>query len=259
MFHRLIVRTDKPIRRDRKDPRIDQLRGAVIDAVKRSGLVGEEAMRWINFRPPPPYYHTPPKILYAQPAPGRRFFEIYAFGDDGLRMLGDMAESLSRARRLSVGGEIVEVARYEIQKELPWMPEKDGREYRYYTGTPLILYDKDREHREWTAITSKFIRLDPDRYDREMKRSVANLLRANLRYQLRTRVGEGDYPFVDRIGIEIDDFRFFKARYHKDRPETPMLHMRFRSNWRLPKFLGHHIGKGYGAIMLDKRIDDAKS
>lgn len=159
----------------------------------------------------------------------------------------------------SVGGSRIGIEDFEVLEDLPFMPEKNGKRHYYYTATPIVLYDKKRDHIEWYAISKKFRESDPAEYDRQMKRSITNLVKASILYQLRQRAGEREYGFVKDMDIHIEDFRFFLAHHHKERPKTPMLFMTFSSDWSLPPFVGHHTGKGYGVIAPDTRRQHDKS
>ena len=252
MFSKIIVSTDTPIRTDRINHMVDQLRAAIISNTIEDQTFTEDEKRFINFRPPPPYFTTPPKILYAHPSMDSSKFEIFGFNADGKEIIAKIAKVLE-GKTLDVAGNKIKVLGHKLVEEVPFLPAIAPEVVHYYTATPMILHDKQKDFNEWFAISKTYRHTDIDRYNKEMKRSIANLLRANISYQLKYRVKDKEYPFVDMIDIEIEDFFFRMDKYNKDSRPAPMLVMKFSSSWRLPTFIGHHTGKGFGMLLINKK------
>jgi hypothetical protein len=247
MMRLLKIKTNTPIRTKLEDPRTDQFRAAVIAACKENKQkVGEDAMRWINFRPPPPYAALP-RVIYAQPGLNRNVAGIYVY-DNSLGLLEKIEDSLRRKGRIRVGDQEVRIVDMEIRNDLPFLPVRKEETIRYRTITPMVLFDKTKEHGVYHAITKKHKESDPERFKKEMKDLIAGMMRKSIRGQLIQRAGKESPDFVDRIDIDIEDFAIRHGKYHPDQPKTPFVFMAFRSTWELPIFIGHHTGKGFGMI-----------
>jgi len=254
-LHQVTIILDRKIRKFKKPfggEISTMIRAAVVLACSDSKKIEEDELSWINFRPAPPYT-TPPIILYSQPMMNAPFFSIYGYGEIGKKIITKIRFLLKEKGSLRIGNEayIIKDTRYAgIEDSLPI---KLLGEQKYFTPTPIILYDKTKDHGEWLAISKNFRESDPEEYTRQMTRSITNIIRGNIKYQLKKRMKEGDYEFVDNIDINITRFHFVIGEYHKTQNRTPMLYMDFTSSWKLPSFIGHHVGKGYGQIKQDNR------
>lgn len=253
MLSKVTISTNGPIRTNRIEHMVDQLRASIISNTTGDKSFTEDEKRFINFRPPPPYFTTPPKILYAHPVINSNKFEIFAFNADGKEIIKKIAKVLE-GKTIDVAGNKIKVLGHKLVEEIPFLPAIAPEVVHYYTATPMILHDKQKDFNEWFAISKTYRHTDIDKYNKEMKRSIANLLRANISYQLKHRVKDKEYPFVDTIDIEIEDFFFRVDRYNKDQRPAPMLVMKFSSSWKLPTFIGHHSGKGYGMLLINKKV-----
>lgn len=254
LIYKAIFFTDEIIRKDKNKKMIDQLRAAIISTVIGNNIFTEEERRFINFRPPAPYFNVPVKLIFAQPSLNGAIFELFAFEEDGRVLLEKIGKALEN-KTLTIQDEKIKVKSFKLLDGVSYLPSPLEIKEKYYTTTYIILHDKQKDFNEWFAITKKFEETkNKEDYEKEMKRSIINLIKANIKYQLKLRVKDRNYNFIDDINIEINEFQFVLEKYHKDQRPAPMLFMKFTSDWKLPFFIGHHIGKGYGYISLDKKV-----
>lgn len=260
MLSKILIKTDKPITLNRKEAIIDVLRASIVNASKNSGLFSEDEKRLIDFRPPPPYYQLP-VILYGQPRPNGKEFEIFGYGAIGKEIISKMGKALLKQKKICLklpklqATREIKIKSFELSKNnLPFLPALAESPIDYYTATPVILYDKEKDFNEWFAITENYKKSNPEQYKQEMQRSITNLIKANIETQLKQRIKDKPYPFIKDIDINIKDFIFTFHKYHKEQKPTPFLRMKFTSSWKIPMFIGHHTGKGYGMILIDKKV-----
>jgi len=262
MLQSIRIFTDKPVTKSRKEAIIDILRASIINVCKNKhyNTFTEDSKRLIDFRPPPPY-ETLPTILYGQPTPGTKRFDIYGYGNTGKEILIKMAQTLKKVGNLkfyhpnsSEPFREIGITGWELKEGLPFLPTMLQNEAHYYTATPMILFDKSKKFNLWFALKKKLEQgvITQDEADKIIKEVIVFSLKGSLVTHLKQHIKDKEYAFVNDIDIKIKEYSFAMMFYHKEQPRTPFLRMKFTSNWSLPLFMGHHTGKGYGMILLDK-------
>ena len=124
-------------------------------------------------------------------------------------------------------------------------PIKSDKAIKYNLVTPLLLFTK-KKFPIYYAISKKYT--DTTTRDEELKRKAKELIISNLKWQLQQLKKYKKYDMLDQIDINWHDFDIKFIEYHDNEKKTPAIFGSFTSNWELPHFIGHKIGKGFGQI-----------
>lgn len=178
-----------------------------------------------------------PYILYGFPK--SKSFYIYAYNND-IIVLEDIIKHLHLFFYFnSQKYKIIDIKLQSIDV-IPISYEKN---ISYKTISPILLFTNNR--RKW--LDGVIINESKNNLDNVLKEKIQTLIIQNVRYQMQQLFSDKSYKNFDNILVEWLEFKLIKLTI-KNKLEYGVVG-KFNSNYKLPKFIGHKIGFGYGEIV----------
>lgn len=175
-----------------------------------------------------------PYVLFGFPY--KNYFTLYSYNDDV-----DLLQYISKhlPKNFYANKEYFTIVSTKIES-LEIVPLKKSMTYK--TLSPILLFTGNR--RKWLdAVLAK----EPiENRDNIIKTKIEKLLIENIRYQTQQLLKNKPYQQFDEIKLLWSEFKFIRLKV-REKNEYGIVG-RFTSNYRLPKFVGHKIGFGYGEI-----------
>lgn len=181
-----------------------------------------------------------PHVLFAKPS--KDSFRLFAYGDIGLDILEKIKEIFPDTIYLKE--QKFTVIKIVLNEPESIMAKSSAKTINYATKTPIMLFRNQRR-----KVFDGIIHNNEDltKRDIEFQKATHDLIVKNLRYQLKILVKDKEYPFLDDITLEWQEFKIIKI-HNRDSFE-PVVVGKFSTSWVLPRFIGQRIGDGFGEII----------
>lgn len=230
-FHKLTIQTNQNIK-DIKSHHFRQTLLAIFD-----DLALEDKVK-LNFHMTDHQFNSNsrkiPYVLFGFPY--KKTFSLYGYNEDN-KLLELILKKLpisfySNKQRFDI------VNKYIESFEIIPIIEKTT----YKTITPMLFFTGNRRK----CLDAILIKENPQTRDKVIKEKLQKMLIENVRYQTQQLLKDKPYSQFDEITLFWIEFKFIRLQV-RGKTEYGAVGT-FESNYRLPKFIGHKIGFGYGQI-----------